>query len=442
MSVALVLAGHGSHISANTAGVVWEYVDRLRAWGVADEVAACFWKEPPAFSQILDTVAASEIVVVPLFTARGYFAGDVIPAEMRLTGAKTERDGKRIQLTRPIGEHEYMQAIVRTRLRETLEKHALPPADTAAVIIGHGTRRMAQSRDATRRQTEQIRALNWLREAVDVYLDDEPGIPSLFERTAAPNVVALPYFLAKGSHVTRDVPRALGITELDALSRVRGRSLAYCAPVGSHDSICRVILDLARETGLPFAETPNAEAWSGFPQIGKAGLTRALAAGEVLRFGELLVTERRVWHANGQAETRAIDAPGKLRRIAREAPFRPLPTSADLPGGWHVDLAKPEDAFAVIETVYPGLLADWAAKQSLYLKTETLQDIGERQTGMFKDIHRLPKRVFRTAIETLCGSCIREPSWWRDGSANSAKLPCRGPCNLLLSQARALGEAI
>ncbi|MCY4147375.1 MAG: hypothetical protein OXF90_13015, partial [Chloroflexi bacterium] len=71
--VALVLAGHGSHISANTAGIVWGYVDRLRRMGVADEITACFWKEPPAFSQALGTLESSQVVIVPLFTANGYF---------------------------------------------------------------------------------------------------------------------------------------------------------------------------------------------------------------------------------------------------------------------------------------------------------------------------------------------------------------------------------
>ena len=87
--VALVLAGHGSHISAETAGVVWGYVDRLRRMGVADEITACFWKEQPALSRVLDSVAADEVVIVPVFTAQGYFTRDVLPAEMGLTGALT-----------------------------------------------------------------------------------------------------------------------------------------------------------------------------------------------------------------------------------------------------------------------------------------------------------------------------------------------------------------
>ena len=43
-------------------------------------------------------------------------------------------------------------------------------------------------------------------------------------------------------------------------------------------------------------------------------------------------------------------------------------------------------AQAVIETVYPGLVADWAANKRGALKSESLEDIGQRQSGMFKDI--------------------------------------------------------
>ena len=83
---ALVLAGHGSHISPETAGIVWEQVDKLRALNVADEVTAAFWKETPSFHQVIDTLTADDMTIVPLFTAQGYFTQTVIPAEMGLTG--------------------------------------------------------------------------------------------------------------------------------------------------------------------------------------------------------------------------------------------------------------------------------------------------------------------------------------------------------------------
>ncbi|MFN7827458.1 MAG: CbiX/SirB N-terminal domain-containing protein, partial [Acidobacteriota bacterium] len=97
MGSALILAGHGSHISPNTAGLVWRHVDYLRSQGVADEVTAAFWKEKPSFARVLETVTAPAVTIVPLFTSRGFFTQLVIPAEMGLTGELTHRDGREIR---------------------------------------------------------------------------------------------------------------------------------------------------------------------------------------------------------------------------------------------------------------------------------------------------------------------------------------------------------
>ena len=439
--VALILAGHGSHISANTAGVVWSYVERLRSWGVADEVAACFWKEAPAISQALDTVVADEVVIVPVFTARGYFTGEVLPAELGFKGESVERDGRRIHVTRALGEDPQLHSIVERRLKETLARYQLPPEDTAVAIIGHGTPRNQGSRDTARQQARRLRDLNLLREVVAVYLDDEPDIPSLYRTTRAANIIALPYFLADGSHVGLDVPRALGISKLDGVNRVNGRSVYYTEAVGSDESICRAILDLAREAGPAFAERKPAEAWSGFPLAGRSALLQALKSERMLQIGQVKVSRRRVWHCDNATEARTFTSAAALRSFVRADPFRPLATSADLPARWEVILDSAEQAHAVIETIYPGLIADWAADRRSALKTESLPALAARQTGMFKDIHLLPLTAIRAALDKVCGNCVRTPSWWREVSDTASDLPCRSACNLWLSTARKMGNA-
>lgn len=438
---ALILAGHGSHVSANTAGVVWGYVDRLRKWGVADEVAACFWKEAPAISQALDTVEADDVVIVPVFTARGYFTSEVIPTELGIADGDRFRQGKRIRLTPAVGEHPRLQSIVERQLRATIERYDLSPDHTAAAIIGHGTRRNRQSRDTARHQARRIRDLNWLREVVDVYLDDEPDIPSVYQSTSAENIIALPYFLAEGSHVRIDVPRALGIADPDGVNQIKGRSVYYCEAVGADESICQVILELARAAGLQFTARKAAGKWSGFPSAGRRALLQALESRTILQIGQVMADSKRVWHCDNEEDSEAIDSPEALRAFIRDDPFRPLATSADLPKGWHVELAEPRDAHAVIETIYPGLVADWAGHKHGALPTETLKDIGERQSGMFKDIHRLPRNVIKIALEKICGNCVRQPTWWPGVSRAGSQLPCRSACNLWLSTARQLGDA-
>ena len=438
--IALILAGHGSHISANTAGIVWKHVDRLRRRGVADEITACFWKEQPEFSRVLDTVEAEDVIIVPVFTAKGYFAGEVIPTELRLDGKLTVRDGRRIHLTPTVGEHPRLESIVETSLRKTVVQFGLSPGDTAAAIIGHGTRRNRNSRDTARHQAERIRALNWLSEVVDVYLDDEPDIPSVYRNTRAANIIALPYFLADGSHVTHDVPRALGISELDSVNQVSGRSVYYCEPVGADETICQVILELARHAGLPLAPSGDSGAWTGFPRAGRRVLIHALESGRILRFGQVTVSKTSVRHCDATPGSRSFVSPEALRAHLREDPFRPLATSADLSGGWHVNLAQPEEAHSVLETVYPGLVADWAAQKSGALRTESLRDIGTRQNGLFKQIHKLPKRVIETAMDKICGNCIRQPVWWPEIQEAGGGLPCPSACNLWLSRARQIGD--
>lgn len=435
---ALILAGHGSHVSANTAGIIWSAVDRLRRWGVADEITACFWKETPPFSQVLDTVEADDVVIVPVFTARGYFTGEVIPTELGMAGNISVRDGKRIQLTRPLGEHPHLGSIVERQLRAIIDRYKLAPDQTAAAIIGHGTSRNRQSRDTARNQAGRIRELNWLGEAVDVYLDDEPDIPSVYQRTSAPHIIALPYFVADGSHVRHDIPRALGIAEMDAVNRVNGRYVYYCEPVGSDESICQLILDLARETGLPFLRKSTAGNWRHFPRAGSRALLQALESERILQFGQLMLSQERAWHRDNVDEGKGFTSPAALRAFLRERPFRPLATSADLPAGWRVDLDDAQDAQAVIETIYPGLIADWAANRRGALKCESLEDIGRRQSGMFKDIHRLPQKVIKMTLDKICRNCVREPTWWSASGNGGATLPCRSACNLWLSTARQL----
>ncbi len=429
--IALVLAGHGSHISANTAGLVWGYVDRLRRLGVADEISACFWKEPPAFSQVLGALEASQVVIVPLFTANGYFTRQVIPSEMGLRGKLTHIGDKRVHYTAPIGEHPLLDNIVDQRLSDMLAARNLAPAQAAAAIIGHGTRRNPHSRDAARRQAERLAAMGWFGEVVDCYLDDQPDIPSIYRRTRAQHIIALPYFLAEGSHVRQDVPRALGIAGHGVGERAQGRVVHFAEPVGTDEAICAVILALARTSGLAFAEQAGRGAWDGFPQAGARDLLAALEQGNPLRFGQVHLTRERAWQpANGKSQ--AFTEPAALRAQLRAGVFHPLPTRLNLPGGWHVELAQPADAHAVLETVYPGLLADWSAQLRGVLETESLAEIGGRQAGMFKAIERLPPALVQRTIDEICGACLRQPTW----HGATGELPCRAACNWWLTQAR------
>jgi sirohydrochlorin cobaltochelatase len=417
MTTALILAGHGSHISPNTAGIVWQFVDELRRLGMADEVTAAFWKEAPAFNQVINTVRSNQVVVVPVFTAKGYYSTQVIPREMNLQGDVTVRDGKTIYYTRTIGEHAYLKEVVCKRVQDALAQDDLDPVQTAVAVIGHGTQRNPESRLTTRQQAEYIRQQGLVAQVVDVYLDDEPSIPRIYETTDAANVIAVPFFLADGSHTTMDVPEALGIKYGDYPAAVDGRQVFYTQPVGTDLAMTQVILELARESGLSFEPQPRTDVWRGLPSAGWIDLMRTVQAKRDFEFGQLRLSTLKVEPSNVRSEPAILTSPAQLRDFVRTSPFRPHATSTDLPDNWSIEIDTPEQIQAVVETVYPGAVADWV----------------NYQHGEFESIST--DKYTPEAIQSICSQCIREPTWFED-TGKEEIIPCKAPCNWFVSKVK------
>jgi sirohydrochlorin cobaltochelatase len=434
MSTTLVLAGHGSHISPNTAGIVWTLVDQLRALGVADEVAAAFWKETPSFHSVFDTLAATDVTIVPLFTARGYFTQTVIPAEMGLEGPLTVRDGRTLRYARTLGEHPHLTHIVRQRIEQTLAQYEIAPEQAAVAIIGHGTRRNPESRSATEAQAALIRRSGLVAEVVAVYLDDAPEIPESYRLTTSPHLIAVPYFLASGSHTTLDLPAELGLASGQHTGHVRGRSVYYTPPVGEDDSLGELALELACEAGAPLHAARDGSAWDGFPARGREELIEAVQAAGSLPFGQLLLTPSRVQVRDDTEDTTALESPSELRSWLRREPFCPLPTACDLPGGWHVGIDEPAQLHAVVETIYPGAVADWAAHRLGEFRAASLGEVAARQTGMLRDLATLSRPQGSALVDGICGGCVRHPTWFHDGSPDGV-IPCAEACNTWMSRA-------
>ncbi|MCC6893683.1 MAG: hypothetical protein IT321_12735 [Anaerolineae bacterium] len=432
MKTAIVLAGHGSHISAETAGVVWAQVDALRAMQAADEVTAAFWKEQPSFHTVFDSLTAQEIIVVPMFTAQGYFTQTVIPAEMGLTGAVTQRDRRVIRYTRTLSEHPYLGHVVCQRVEEGLRQLNTAPERTAVAIIGHSTRRNPESRKATEAQAEAIRQNGLAAEVVALYLDDSPAVADVYRLTTAPNLIVVPYFLASGSHTSIDVPRELGLAKaaFDTVTPINGRAVCYTRPVGVEAELQTAILELITDTSQSLVletppQPPTASSWDGFPSAGLDEVRRRMTSTPFI-FGQLRITAGDVRHVDDADDGEVIASPDALRKRVRENPFRPLATRSDLPRGWRVlTNSDPYRVLTVIETVYPGVLGSHIAASG------TLEDAMNRQTGRYRALQSLGESASAQVVEQVCGQCIRQPAW----AGASGGIHCPEPCDFWLSAA-------
>lgn len=425
MTVALILAGHGSQISPRTAGIVWHYADTLRKQGIAEEITVTFWKEQPEFSQVLKTVTSDTIVVVPIFTSSGYFARQVIPSEMGLDGAVTHKDGCTIYLTRTIGEHPTITDITRKRINNVIENENFSPEDSVIAIIGHGTKRSKTTKLTIQSQVEILRE-DIDGQILEAYLDDEPNIPSIFERTDKKNIIAVPFFLAMGSHVSIDVPDAFGIKFGDYPANVQKRTLFYTPPIGTDDAMIQVIIDLIQECGIEI-ETKASSEWNHLPQVGADILLEVLGAENSLTIGQLEINSDVVSAIDSTQEI-ILSTPSEIRAHVRENPFRPLASSQDLPLDWLVPIEHPGQIPSVVETVYPGILADWSAQVRGDFSTETLSTMKQgQQDSVSSNDASLPHFV-----NSVCGRCIKYPAWYEQDTL-SETIVCSTPCNLLLS---------
>ena len=236
MSRALLVAGHGSHLNADSSAPLYAHAARIRERGVFDEVRTAFWKEEPSLSRALDGCDADDVTVVPVFMSAGYFTNEVIPREMGLSGQKSCLRGKTVRYTAPIGGHASLARVIVQRARE-----AGATGDEALAVLGHGTERHRQSEANVYQQSEYVRALGAFSEVVTVFLDQQPGMMDLFDLATRAEVVVVPLFIADGWHAGQTIPEDLGGLRED------GRRLHYAGAVGTHASVADVILELAKE---------------------------------------------------------------------------------------------------------------------------------------------------------------------------------------------------
>jgi len=431
-TTALVLAGHGSHISPNTAGLIWNYVDALRELGAADEVTAAFWKEPPFFHTALHSLAAPDVTIVPIFTANGYFTQSVVPDEVGLQGALTQREGRTIRMTPPLGTHPQIRRLVEKRVSDALSAHNLNAAEVTIALIGHSTRRNPISRAATEAHAAHLRTLYPEAQVEAIYLDDDPSIPTIYTTARHDVIIAVPYFLAAGSHSTQDVPNALGLPIRAVQGQVGRHMVYYTPPLGTGPELVDAILELAQQGGMPTKSPAITSVWDGFPRVGYDLLWERVQNGP-FRFGQLLLTSQQViMYTLGDMDTASVlNKPSQLRRVSRESPFRPL--SYPIPGGWASKAGSAERLHAIVETIYPGAVADWAAAQQGTFRAESLDSTLARQTGQYRKLMDMSLEQRQALCRDVCGACVRTPTW--ANVRDDTSIPCREACNVWLSAA-------
>jgi sirohydrochlorin ferrochelatase len=161
-------------------------------------------------------LAGARALVYPLFMTDGWFTETHLPARLAAAGL---RDGV---LLPPFGLDPAVQALT---LR--LAAGAAVAGATALVLAAHGSFRSEAPARVARGLAGRIAAETGLARVEAGFIDQSPRLAEVaagMPRTSA----CLPYFAARGGHVTEDLPRALAEA---------GFAGPLLPPVGAHPEV-------------------------------------------------------------------------------------------------------------------------------------------------------------------------------------------------------------
>jgi sirohydrochlorin cobaltochelatase len=259
---ALLIVGHGSTVNPDSSAPTWAHAREIRRRGLFSNVNCAFWKEEPSLRDavfLFDHETVPEVRVVPNFISEGYFTQTVIPRELELTGRITKRPTGQIwKYCPPVGNHPAVTDLLLQRAAEVAP--GVNPAETALLIVAHGTDLNENSAAAAKREVEKIRAQGKYGAVLNVYMEEAPLVADWRKLTSAPNVVVVPFFISDGLHSYEDIPVLLGIENKGSARdhgeirsiflgnpyRIGGRLLFYAPAIGADARFADIIVSQAK----------------------------------------------------------------------------------------------------------------------------------------------------------------------------------------------------
>ena len=115
---ALVLLGHGTDLNKSSSAVIYLNADRIRERGIFGRVEVAFLDQDPEVGEVVGSVEAEHVVLIPVFIAEGWHTRETIPEDLGLTGEVTARDDRTIYYGAPVGTHPSMASLITGRARE------------------------------------------------------------------------------------------------------------------------------------------------------------------------------------------------------------------------------------------------------------------------------------------------------------------------------------
>jgi sirohydrochlorin cobaltochelatase len=228
---ALVLVAHGTGEGGNAA--LKRHVSALEARHLFAEVAGATLTGGPDPDKILDAIQAPESYVVPFFMTDGTAVRDILHRRLGLTGPVTERGGRRIVLSAPVGLNPRLSKLIVRRAQALARERAITPETATLLLVGHGSTRNPASRRTTEAHATRARKGDIFAAVATAYLDEQPTLDQSVASLVGP-AVAVGLFSEDGLHASQDVPPILA---------ARKPAVPYLGAIGSDPEMADLIID-------------------------------------------------------------------------------------------------------------------------------------------------------------------------------------------------------
>ncbi|MEZ5755549.1 MAG: CbiX/SirB N-terminal domain-containing protein [Paracoccaceae bacterium] len=141
-------------------------------------------------------------LIYPLFMAGGWFTATHLPARLAAAG------GQGWRILPPFGLDPGVQALTLTMAREAAARRGHAPADLPLLLAAHGSFRSPAPAELAQAMVARLRAEAGFARAEAAFIDQSPRIAEV-AAGFPPGALVLPFFAARGGHVTDDLPQAL-----------------------------------------------------------------------------------------------------------------------------------------------------------------------------------------------------------------------------------------
>ena len=251
-NTALILGAHGSMAAPDSNQPLHDLAASIAIKDIFATVTPAFLNGLPEMADFIRLLPPSteveNIVIVPAMTSVGYYLQSVIPKRL---AQNPQHNQYNLFISPVIGMHQKIAILIIERAEKMMTQRQLDSGDTTIALIGHGTRRNANSSKSTYALLQQLKDLRPELKYEIAFLDQDPEAEAVAAAITTRHKLIIPFLISRGPHTTVDIPEAFGLPSgpevkfPNSLTTDDGDVCICDLPMGMYPEIADLCVELA-----------------------------------------------------------------------------------------------------------------------------------------------------------------------------------------------------